>query len=137
MPLTTDWQELCEKQVSGQPSAISIIPQGYHFGSVVTSPLETITVSLIFMSVHSKAILYQALWTLNPGSYPLVGRLKNSTRTLHTRRAPCTPLPRKLGAYSERSMVLSHSMTRWLVHSMTSPGWFCTGWFSWNKNNYT
>ena len=28
-------------------------------------------------------------------------------------------------------------MTRWLVHSMTSPGWFCTGWFSWNKNIYT
>ena len=28
-----------------------------------------------------------------------------------TKSAPCTPLPRRLGAYSERSTCLSHSIT--------------------------
>lgn len=35
---------------------------------------------------------------------------------------PCTPLPRRLGAYSARSTERSHSITRWLVHWVTSEG---------------
>lgn len=37
-----------------------------------------------------------------------------------TMMPPCTPLPRRLGAYSERSTVRSHSITRWLVQRLTS-----------------
>ena len=44
-----------------------------------------------------------------------------------TIRAPCTPLPRRLGAYSARSTRRSHSMTRPFVHSKTSAP-FCHDW---------
>ena len=37
-----------------------------------------------------------------------------------TIRAPCTPLPLILAAYSLRSIDLSHSITLWLVHSVGS-----------------
>ena len=40
------------------------------------------------MSFHSKVILRQSLWNLNPGSYPLVGWLKNSTRTFAYQKGP-------------------------------------------------
>ena len=41
-----------------------------------------------------------------------------------TMRAPWTPEPRRLGAYSARSAARSHSMTRWLVQRATS---WCEG----------
>ena len=40
-------------------------------------------------------------------------------------RPPWTPLPRRFGAYSDRSIHLSHSITRWLVHRITSSGQSC------------
>ena len=36
-----------------------------------------------------------------------------------TRRAPCTPLPLRLGAYSERSTCRNHSIT---LHGVSSVG---------------
>lgn len=44
-------------------------------------------------------------------------------------RPPCTPLPRRLGAYSAKSTERSHSITRWLLHWITSAGrvHFCGG----------
>ena len=49
-----------------------------------------------------------------------------------TIKAPWTPLPLRFGAYSDRSIVLSHSITRWFVHSATSAGIFCS--WPWNKH---
>lgn len=47
--------------------------------------------------------------------------LEQTWRSL-TMRAPCTPLPRRFGAYSARSTDLSHSITLWLDHWTTSEG---------------
>lgn len=56
-------------------------------------------------------------------------REKSVSQYLLTMTAPWTPLPLKFGAYSDRSIVLSHSITLWLVHKTTSPGipfmWGC------------
>lgn len=48
-------------------------------------------------------------------------------QNLLTISPPCTPLPRRLGAYSARSTALSHSITRWFDHCTTSEGegFFC------------
>ena len=51
-----------------------------------------------------------------------------------TIKAPCTPLPLKFGAYSDRSIVRNHSMTLWFVHKTTSPGTLYR--FPWKQSKY-
>lgn len=59
--------------------------------------------------------------TSNSQSRFILNQIKWACKYL-TISPPCTPLPLRLGAYSARSTERNHSITRWLVHWVTSEG---------------
>ena len=72
----------------------------------------------VYLIGHVNNIPIMRFRTRNSRKFEFAGNYQ--LHQILTIRAPCTPLPRILAAYSLRSIDLSHSITLWLVHSVGS-----------------